>query len=73
MANNNTKLASLIRQMRAYRGISQEQLSKESGVSKSSISKLELGQLNPSLKTIQIICDSLKCKFNYKIEPIEEE
>jgi len=59
--------------MRAYRGVSQEQLAQASGISKSSISKLEQGQLNPSIKTVQAISESLKCKFTFNIEPIDEE
>jgi len=48
-----------MRQLRIEKEVSQEQLSKKSGVDRSYISRLELGIANPSLKKIERLVKAL--------------
>ena len=65
-------IAPLIRQMRARRGFSQQELSSLTGVSRSTISLLEQGKFNPTLELIGNLTSALKCKLNINIVPEED-
>lgn len=53
------ELGATIRQKRKQAGVSQESLAKMIGVTKSTISKYELGQREPSFEQLQNIADAL--------------
>lgn len=65
-------VASLIRQMRAYRKLSQDEVAKKTGMSRSTLSLIEKGAINVKLSTIETLTDALDCKFNIEIKPYEE-
>ena len=49
------------KKLKKYRGEkSQVYFAKKLGISKSSLNRIEIGEQNISLKTIEIICDRLK-------------
>lgn len=53
-----------IKKFRRERGISQEELAKNIGVSRSTIAKYEKGERNPPISTLQKISDYLKVPIN---------
>jgi len=53
-------------QIRRDRGISQERLAKLSGLSRTAITMMELGQRNPSL----FVCHALATALSVKLAPI---
>lgn len=48
---------------RAEKGLSQSELTKIVGVSRNTISSIEIGQFNPSAKLALILCTALDKKF----------
>ena len=58
-----------LRQARLSKHLSQEQLSKITGIKQGDISKLEKGLMNPSMKTIKRITDACGKKLKISITP----
>lgn len=54
-----------LRELRNKKGMSQSQLSKAIGISKSSISMYELGERNPDFETLELIADFFNVDMNY--------
>ena len=50
-------------------GLTQEQLSERSGISQADISRLENGNANPSLKTLQRLAAGLGMKLRLEFQP----
>jgi UDP-N-acetylglucosamine 1-carboxyvinyltransferase len=59
MSTNNTKIGSLISQIRQQRGLTQAEFAKRLGTSQSAINRIEQGKQNLSLETISRISDAL--------------
>jgi transcriptional regulator with XRE-family HTH domain len=56
-----TELGARIRQWRLARGMNQQQLAEASGLTQSGLYRLETGQTNPQLTTLQQIASALQC------------
>ena len=53
----------LSKNLKKRRGeLTQVEFAKKIGISKSSLNRLEIGEQNVSLKTLEILCDRLRCK-----------
>lgn len=55
---------------RKQTGMTQKQLSEKTGIAQSDISKLESGNGNPSLKTIQRLAAGLGMKLKIEFQPL---
>ena len=62
------KFAMRLKRLRADRKISQAGLAEKSGVSREYIARLELGQQDPSLGTLQKLAKALKVKVGELVE-----
>ena len=51
-------------------GLTQKQLSKKTGIAQSDISKLESGNANPSLKTLQRLANGLGMRIKIEFQPL---
>lgn len=58
-----------IRFLRLERGWSQERLAEESGLSRDAISRIERGDRQPSLETLQRIADALEVSLSSLVDP----
>ena len=56
-------LKNALKEARAEKGISQQQLADMVGVSRNTISSIETGQFNPTAKLALILCIALDKKF----------
>ena len=56
-------LKNRLKEVRAERGISQQELASMVGVSRNTISSIETGQFNPTAKLALILCIALDKKF----------
>ena len=56
-------LKNRLKEVRAERGISQQELASIVGVSRNTISSIETGQFNPTAKLALILCIALDKKF----------
>lgn len=56
-------LKNRLKEARAERGFSQQQLAEAVGVSRNTISSIETGQFNPTAKLALILCIALDKKF----------
>ena len=65
------KIGEHIKQARIEKGISQEQLSLIAKVKKEQISKIENGQLNVHIQTINRLCNVLGIEFQLKHEKVK--
>ena len=61
-----------IRKLRKERGLTQEQLGFEADIQRIYVSKLELGQQQPSLTTIFKLANGLQCSASELIQHTEE-
>lgn len=52
-------------------GITQQELSKRTGINQSDISKLEQGKGNPSLRTLQRLAEGLGMRMEIKFVPVD--
>ncbi len=64
-------VASNVLHLRRYRRLSQSKLAKEMGTSQSAIARIESGQENITLGTLQRLITSLKGRFHISISPSE--
>ena len=51
-------------------GLTQKQLSEKTGISQADISKLESGNANPSLRTLQRLATGMGMKVKIEFQPI---
>ena len=51
-------------------GLTQKQLSEKTGITQADISKLESGNANPSLRTLQRLASGMGMKVKIEFEPI---
>jgi transcriptional regulator with XRE-family HTH domain len=61
-------MAKRLREWRAKRKVSQRQLAEDSGVSREYIARIELGQHDPTLSTLEKLAKALKVKVAQLIE-----
>lgn len=61
--DNSLILRNRLRAARAEKGLSQTQLAELVGVSRQTISSIEIGQFNPTAKLALILCVALDKKF----------
>ncbi|MGH2853376.1 MAG: helix-turn-helix domain-containing protein [Solirubrobacteraceae bacterium] len=54
-----TTLAAVLRRLRTERGLSQEAVAHQAGVSYTTLAKIELAQSNPGWATVRAIADAL--------------
>lgn len=54
---------------RKIKGITQKELSERTGIAQSDISKLENGNANPSLRTLQRLASGMGCKLKLEFIP----
>ena len=64
---DNVVLGYKIKEKRIQKNLTQEELANSIGVDQGDLSKIEKGIGNPSLKTLQRICDGLNAKLLLKI------
>ncbi len=57
------RLAMRIKRLRAQRGATQEELAKKTGLTRVHIARLEAGQHDPTLSTLQKLAKALKVKL----------
>lgn len=62
MKTHNEAFGLTIRELRTAKRLTQEQLAFESGLSRTYISLLELGDRSPTLDSIMILCDALNIR-----------
>ncbi len=55
---------------RKVSGLTQKQLAERTGIAQSDISKLETGNANPSLKTLQRLANGMGMKLKISFQPI---
>ena len=53
-------------------GVTQKQLAERTGIAQADISKLETGNANPSLKTMQRLADGMGMKLKVEFVPLSE-
>jgi transcriptional regulator with XRE-family HTH domain len=58
-----------LRAMRALRGVSQRRLAAQSGVSRSYLARLELGQQDPTVGIVRKLAAALEVPVSLLIEP----
>ena len=71
--NLNENIKTLIISARTEAGMTQKQLSKNTGLSQANISRIESGQALPNLGTLKKIADSLGKKLVISFENFEKE
>ncbi|WP_020602381.1 helix-turn-helix domain-containing protein [Spirosoma spitsbergense] len=62
------QVASLIREARKSKGLTQKELGEMLGIGESRVSKYESGRQNPTIATLQKIADTLNVKINLALE-----
>jgi DNA-binding XRE family transcriptional regulator len=55
---------------RKYKGLTQKQISERSGIAQGDISKLERGNSNPSIKTLQRLASAMDMTLKLEFVPI---
>ena len=68
-----SRIGSKLRELRKKRGISQEDLAKVLGVTKSTISKYELGQREPDINAILKISEQFGASVEYLLGVVDED
>lgn len=61
-----------VSQMRAQRGITQEELARRTGIRQSEISRIESGSRNPSVRMLQRLAEGLDCTLRIEFVPKSE-
>ncbi len=57
-----------LKKLRAVRGMTQEALAEKAGISRTYIARLELGQQDPTLGTLEKLAKALKVKVGRLVE-----
>lgn len=65
------KIVYHIKQLRAARGYTIRRLSALSGVSKTQINKIEMGMINPTLKTMCLLAQALDVEITSTYEIVD--
>lgn len=65
------KIGSIIKQRRKLLRISQRQLADISGIGINTLTKIERGEANPSIGTLQRVLDALGLKLDVSVKSIE--
>lgn len=73
MKNHNKAFGAVLRSIRKRRGHTQETLAFESGLDRTYISLLELGQRSPTLDTIVMLCRALRVSLSEIASEVEAE
>lgn len=73
MKNERKALGNVLKSIRKQSGFTQESLAYESGVDRSFISLIELGESSPSWDTICLLCKALDINFSYLAAKLDEE
>lgn len=63
MLNIQEKFGKRLRELRGNKGLSQEKLSKQAGFDRTYVGKIERGEKNPTLKTIDKLASSLEIQI----------
>lgn len=66
--NHREQIGKRIAQLRKDRGLTQEQLSEQTGLDRANIAKIERGRYNTGIDIIGKICDALGCRIELKEE-----
>lgn len=61
-------IAGQIKEIRKHKGISQKELALRMGTSQANISKLESGQLNPTIELLERLVNSMDAELNILIK-----
>ena len=59
------ELSERLKELRMKRGLSQYDLAKKLGVSKSTISMIEVGSRQPSIEMMELLCDFFNVSMDY--------
>ncbi|MCD8300321.1 MAG: DUF2442 domain-containing protein [Clostridiales bacterium] len=59
-----SRLAANLAEARKFAGVTQKQLSEKTGIYQSDISRIEHGQANPSVSTLQRLADGMNMELN---------
>jgi len=63
------RLADRLRALRDEEGLSQVQMAKKLGVSRSTLNRLEAASINTTVKTLGDLCRALKCDIAELFQP----
>jgi len=63
------QLAETLRRLRHDAGITQKEMAKRLGVTHPTLNRLEAGRHNTSLRVIELLCRSLRCRPGELFEP----
>jgi ribosome-binding protein aMBF1 (putative translation factor) len=66
-------LAAVLIDARAHAGLSQEDLAKRMQTSQQTVSRLEGGRANPSLRTLQRFASATGTRLNISFEPVKKK
>lgn len=67
------ELVSEILSARIEKGLTQKDLAQLTGISQADISRIENGDANPTLDTIQRLAVALGCTLSIKLQPIQRK
>lgn len=67
------ELVSAILSARIEKGLTQKDLAQLTGISQADISRIENGDANPTLDTIQRLAVALGCTLSIKLQPIQRK
>ena len=71
--NSDQEIIKAFIEARKISGITQKQLSEKTGIAQPDISKLENGNANPSVRTLQRLANAMGMKLKVKFQPIKKE
>lgn len=71
MTNLNSRLAERLKQIRAERGWSLQQLAEASGISRSTLSRVENGEVSPTAETLGALSTCYRMTISQLLAPIE--
>lgn len=58
-------LGQRLKELREEKGLSQKQLAEKTGLSSSSIARWELGQSEPTVSSVSVLCDLFEVSADY--------
>lgn len=72
MSSINEHLGKMVKQMREYRNLTQEELAVKSGLSRVTIGQIERGNAEPSIGNLHKIASALSCYIDVTFTPTEK-
>lgn len=69
--NINKEIGKMLRKLREYRGLTQVQLAKQSGLSRLTILNIESGDANATVDSLVAISNVLNCTMDINFTPVE--